>query len=497
MPLNDASDINVDGPKKKAPRKRSTSKENSDKGTKARSKTSTAKPAKPKSVTEKLLSPGSALARMNRQNILFGTSSQLALEESPTLVRQIQLALKESEVDADSSLKAPPLLQWPRLKAKGKRGLWGASSRDVEGGLLEQEDVYIPDFDRTQDFPLLMDGTNDGTVAPDSGPACPMNAPVVISSDAPTPNMSPQASRAVFGVEKEKVTPKNDDPVFDDMDEIDLLPPPSNQMLSQAEFDDIDDLLPPSAQAKKSPPRPRPPASGHSRRGRPTKSQSEIPTAMSNMRPQLTKTVSAPPTTPSKGSGRFVDIDEILDSEDDLMLLNSPTPPRVRSAPQSLTLYYETPTKRTNAKPIPNADVARVYRIPADEFSWINHKDRVFASITSHVRSLKPSSDPKDPNWHEKMLMYVPIILEDFRTYLNARTRIRTWRRATKNQTKAWNANLKEMGEGALVLVDGEDVLVVERELEEWQVRAWCESLAVCCILGDSRLKGTARRGFY
>ena len=92
--------------------------------------------------------------------------------------------------------------------------------------------------------------------------------------------------------------------------------------------------------------------------------------------------------------------------------------------------------------------------------------------------------------------MFMPIVLEDFTAYLNAKTRVRGWRRATKVQAKEWNKHLKEKGEDAVV-VEGEDgVLVVGRDLEPWQVQSWCESMSVCCIQGNSR-KGTARKGFY
>lgn len=430
VPLNDVPEAKGDAPKKKAPRKRSASKEN-DKSTKNKSKTSTKASTKSKLVAEKLLSPGSALARMNRQDILFGTSSQLALEESPTFVRQIQFALKESDADAGSSLANAPPLMWPGLKAKGKRGLWNASSRDVEGGLLEQEDVYIPDFDRTQEIPLLMDSTNDPHVLEDVG-------------DVEVPD----------------------------------------------NFDDIDEVLHPHSPPKKLSPEPR--------RRLPPQVHSKKPNSKANnAKPQFSKKPPDPPVTPSRSSGRFDDIDEILDSEDEVLLLYSPTPPRFRPDPEPLVLYSPE-SLAMNGRPgaIVSTDVLRVYCIPTTELEWLHHRKDIFPAITAHVRSLQPSCDPKSPSWHERILMYMPIVLEDFTAYLNARTRIRGWRRATKVQVKEWNKERKEKGEDAVV-VEGEDsVLAVERDLEPWQVQAWCESMSVCCIQGNSR-KGSARRGFY
>lgn len=490
VPLNDVSEANGDAPKKRAPRKRSTSKEN-DKGTKTKPKISSSRAnAKAKLFAEKLLSPDSALARMNRQDILFGTSSQLALDESPTLVRQIQFALKESEADTGSSLTIAPPPLWPGLKAKGERGLWNASSRDVGGGLLDQEDVYIPDFDRTQEIPLLMDGTNDEAVAPAPATALSPDAPLVISSDPPTPQIPAQASQTVLNAGKEKETRMVDDSAFDDIDDLDLRPPPSAQLDSQAGFADIDDFPPPTPFRVSPPPK-------QSRR-RPAKTQPEkANTRMKNAKTQLKKTVLAPPLTPLKGSGRFVDIDEIQDSEDEILLANSPSPPRFRPSPQPLMLFSpETRSESARPKSTVSTSVLRVYCIPTTELEWANHKGNVFSSITAHVRSLQPSCDPKRPSWHERILMFMPIVLEDFTAYLNAKTRVRGWRRATKVQAKEWNKHLKENGEDAVV-VEGEDgVLVVERDLEPWQVQSWCESMSVCCIQGNSR-KGTARKGFY
>jgi hypothetical protein len=537
VPLNDHSELNGDVPLKKPPRKRSTSRPASEKekgGAKSKAKkASTKSAAKPKPAAEKLLSPGSALMRMNKQDILFGTSSQLALEESPTLVRQIQDALKESEIEADRSLSelmAPPP-RWPKLdKVIGKRSLWDASSRDVEGGLLEQmQEVYIPEIDRTQDFPLLMDGTND---EPDAAPLSLENVDdaqpiqtVLISSDIPTP--PPTTVQMLPTVCSVEVPQAGDHPmedsVFEDIDIFDSQPPPSNQNVeSQVSFEDIDDIPLALVRPRTSlPPKSRPPASApltgspKKRRGRLPKSQSTIPptsassasankpkSSSARSKPKLTKSVSAPPTTPSKGSGRFVDIDEILDSDDEAMQAFSPTPPRFRNFQDSepLSLFSTSPTraKRHASKLSVDPKVVQVHSIPSAHLEWSNFKSSVFSFITVHIRSLPPTTDPKKPSWHEKILMYDPIVLEDFTAYLNAETDVRSWRRATKIQTKAYNKEMKAIGEDEIGVIEGGgNVLAVKKELEAWQVQAWCESMSICCIWGEGRGKGGVRKGFY
>jgi hypothetical protein len=531
VPLDDGAGADDEGLTKKPPRKRSTSKQDSGKATsRAKSKkTSTKSTAKSKAAAEKLLSPGTALMRMNKQDILFGTSSQLALEESPTMVRQLQYALRESEVEADRSLHhlLPPPPRWPKLvKAIGKRGLWEASSRDVEGGLLEQmEDVYIPDFDRAQEFPLLMDGTNDDPPAgPDSfvdidnvGP----RTTVIISSDAPTsPHMTAEASLKVPATNFDTADHVTMDSVFVDIDDFHSQPPPSNQNAEpQDSFVDIDDLLPILTHLDTAPPpKPRLTASiaatgsPEKRRGRPTKSQSAMPatkdeqvsaTKRNNGKAESSKNAASPPATPCKGSDRFVDIDEILDSEDEVMLAFSPTPPRTHdfSTSQPLPLVSTSPTraKGKKAKSVVDLDVVSVHSIPTGHLEWAGIKSSVFSSITAHIRSLLPSTDPKKPTWHEKILMYTPIVLEDFTPYLIANTDVRTWKRATKVQIKAWNKYLKANGEDEVFVFEGgDDVLATKKELELWQVQAWCESMSVCCIHApEARGRGSARKGLY
>lgn len=523
--MNDTAASDGKAPPKKPPRKRSASKSDSEKvAAKAKTKKASTKPAaKPKAIAEKLLSPGSALLRMSKQDILFGTSSQLALEESPTLVRQIQQAMKESEEDANSSLshllEPPP--QWPKFeKVVGKRSLWDASSRDVEGGLLEQmEDVYIPEFDRTQDFPLLMDGPND---EPDDAPdsfididdVVPASA-VIISSDLPTP--PPTESHELQGKPSAGAQVADrvvKDMVFHDIDDFDFQPPPSNQNAeSQDSFVDIDDVLPVSAHASTlPPPKLRPPASvsvsGSSKkpRGRPPKPKPSTPAAATSSpkkKPAIPKTKqkSIPESlaTPPKASGRFIDIDEILDSDDEALRALSPTPPRTHRLPDSepLPLVLVSPARKKNKESFVDPSTVPVHRIPAAHLEWNSLKSSVFASITSHIRSLPPTTDPSCPSWHEKILMYDPIVLEELTAHLNAATAIRSWKRATKAQVKSWNKEMKKTGrEEVFVRGNGDDVLAIERDLEAWQVREWCEKMSVCCVYAE-RGRGGARKGFY
>ena len=73
----------------------------------------------------------------------------------------------------------------------------------------------------------------------------------------------------------------------------------------------------------------------------------------------------------------------------------------------------------------------------------------VFSYITRAVVDAPRTKDPANPSWHEKMLMYDPIILEDLTAWLNA-------------------GRLDQVG------FDG--------EVAPEDVKKWCESKSVCCL---------------
>ncbi|KAF2795731.1 hypothetical protein K505DRAFT_323864 [Melanomma pulvis-pyrius CBS 109.77] len=517
VPLNDMSVSVASKSVPKPPRRRSTSKSTSEKGgAKPKSKKPTTKTAKSRVVEEKLLSPASAVLRMNKQDILFGTSSQLALEESPTLIRHIQQAIQKSEEDADvlpgiglAGTIGPP--RWPRLgKVEGKRGLWVASARGEGGQLLEKlYDVYIPEPDRTQDLPLLMDSSyNDhDTSFTDIDNFHP--PPIQISSDLlGTPQVPLKDGNKCF---RDEVV---NDVSFDNIDDYAQAPPPSNQKAESSFFDiddfstqtpitsynaspatlftestflDIDDFptqssnpLPAASISKGSP----------KKRGRPPKSHSTI---QAQSKPKFTATKKAPskgkrsfptrPSTPPRTKGRFADIEEILDSEDDEAL--SPTPPRTsRLLDSALPLAPSMPSLEpplTSDSP----EIVPVFQVPLSMLEWAGAKSSVFAQITTTIRALPPTTNPTNPSWHEKILLYDAIVLEEFTAFLNKHTRIRAYRRATLKQVKAWNKTLKKEGREVLGEVDKDDeskINVVEKELETWMVQGWCQEMSVCCI---------------
>ncbi|KAJ6021846.1 hypothetical protein N7540_007350 [Penicillium herquei] len=184
---------------------------------------------------------------------------------------------------------------------------------------------------------------------------------------------------------------------------------------------------------------------------------------------------------PAKGaapSPQFIDVDEIQDSEEEMFL--SPSRVQQRYTPKSCRLSpeptldiltnisHESPTKRKPTSKGPATKTARTTRTTKKTTSSapVAVSDQVtgaiqqslpdlFTQITKAVRvqpKLSPSSSTtgsrKYPTWHEKILTYDPIILEDLATWLN---------------------------------VEGLRLVDEDREVSSLDVRTWCESKGICC----------------
>jgi hypothetical protein len=388
-------------------------------------------------------------------------------------------------------------------KTEGKRQLWAAGARDEDGGLLnDQEGFYLPEPDRTQDIPLLMQ---------DASPE--VSFANIDDFDSPVRNTESAEANEDVLVSKNSpiVSPRTanihtvNNMSFDDIDDYNG-PPPSNQdALSQ--FPSIDKILPHSQSARTEMHQPSEtsnkviaaslPSAAISRE--PSQSPSRKNRTHSVFCNRVSQAESPAPSTPQKWKSRFADIEEILDSEDDEAL--SPTPPRSIRPKGSSSLPLapsQSPSHVVRNADGDKDDLAPVYKVLALELSWPATKDSIFELITSHVRSIPPTTDPAHPSWHEKMLMYDPIVVEDFTAYLATNTSIRIFRRATKLQIKAWNKKMKATG-GQVLVEPGHDeyVLAVKKELESWMVQGWCQEQSVCCISKGGRSRGGFGKCLY
>ena len=134
----------------------------------SKAKATSSRTAKATRQAATLLPPEKALEKAVEQELLFGTSSQLARDDSPTFVRELQHAIKESE----SLLADSPQVIGEGLATNvgsgstngsrlslfaASRGLWSAATRDLNGSLHEAE---VVDLSKTPRAPSSY-GTTD------------------------------------------------------------------------------------------------------------------------------------------------------------------------------------------------------------------------------------------------------------------------------------------------------------------------------------------------
>ncbi|ROT39506.1 hypothetical protein SODALDRAFT_331623 [Sodiomyces alkalinus F11] len=94
-----------------------------------------------------LLSPNAAIREVAKQDFVFGTSSQLAREQSPTVLRDLQTALRLSNEEAceDGDPFVIPIHSDPFEPEQRRRKLWEVGARDEDGGLLDLEVINLVD----------------------------------------------------------------------------------------------------------------------------------------------------------------------------------------------------------------------------------------------------------------------------------------------------------------------------------------------------------------
>ncbi|CAG8099306.1 unnamed protein product [Penicillium olsonii] len=214
-----------------------------------------------------------------------------------------------------------------------------------------------------------------------------------------------------------------------------------------------------------------------------TKAKNHATTAVADKSPRTKKTVPQSRTStqpsPKKDSrvqikpNSFIDIEEIQDSEEEI----TPSPSRVQkyhnditsrnqagngAAKYSLDVLTKTPPQSPTKRKVVSSktSITKKSSSASSTSTTVSRTSKslervcladISTKITKAVRTQPRSSSlgsRMHPTWHEKILMYDPIVLEDFTAWLNT--------------------------EG-LGLV-GEDL-----EIGTSSVREWCESKGICC----------------
>jgi hypothetical protein len=163
-------------------------------------------------------------------------------------------------------------------------------------------------------------------------------------------------------------------------------------------------------------------------------------------------------------------IDEISDSD-------SPKRRRASSSP-ALTrpLDFDIPIPQPNIAKATGPSTAAVK--PTDAV-WPAMQTVLFPQITKTITSTPPSGRNTEltapPTWHEKILLYDPVVLEDLTAWLNAHG-VRTELERIKPRVKTRGRKKKN----APPEVDEWEV--VRDEVKAWMVQKWCEENSVCCL---------------
>lgn len=466
-----------------------------------------------------LLSPSAALRQVANQDFLFGTSSQLAQEHSPGFLRDLATAMKTSN-EIDHVSFATPINSDAIEPPEAKRSLWNAAARDEDGDLFDlgvqnlaqiSQQLSVPDA-QADPFGYVRDASSaaDDSFLSLSDALQPQQLPSVENAIAEPPSSVPCSQDTVDlppATEASNVRPRPDFELYTDAQlasavsaygfknvrqrgaRIALLDKcwqGKNQTIAVAGARSASTLVgpvlrspvksdrarspvktparpesslasasqpqepPPSAQQPMSPPR-RP-------RGRPRKAPVPAPSlsetvslcAAALLHPAATKLAPSTPKRTRAESSRIVV--EIPDSESELdeidaLLSDSPSsaPDETFSPSQDLdlSLSMEDDTELSIAVS------------PSD-------KPASFEYISNAVTSAPRTKDVSNPSWHEKILMYDPIILEDLTAWLNC-------------------GPLTEAG--------------YDDEVSSGEVKKWCESRSICC-LWKVNLRGKERKRY-
>ncbi|KKP05504.1 hypothetical protein THAR02_02396 [Trichoderma harzianum] len=489
-----------------------------------------------------LLPPTEALQEVARQDFVFGTSSQLAIENSPTFLRELHAAMRRSNqteyIDLDSPLNSDS------IEPPERKRLWAAAARDVDGDLfdlemsriIERSSQLMPAASEDDPFGYtgverkttvsaeIVNGVDtslhnesliDSNIVPQHTNIEPIEivdeGSMLIGSDISTG--SPIQRRIKSPAKSQPIEPNNpgkdSDPqqsehpaskrsfeLFTDAQlskeiasygfkavksrqaKISLLEqcwqgknqlehPGSKRTLTtsaatggsaannevktprgrprknSASSPEVHEP-PPSAQAPVSPSKPR---------GRPRKAASATKrtTASTSKGKKVSTKTAAEASTARKPKPEAAKVVvEIPDSESDSDLGMSPNP---SSSPES------------GFSPPPAVDLSLSLMDDTDpSLALTSTQDRSlsYEYITKAVQSAPRTTDPANPSWHEKMLLYDPIVLEDFTTWLNC-------------------------GQLTRVGFDG--------EVSTMEVKQWCESKSICC-LWKVNLRGKERKRY-
>ncbi|THV46554.1 hypothetical protein BGAL_0376g00020 [Botrytis galanthina] len=460
-----------------------------------------------------LLSPESALKQVGNQDFVFGTSSQLAREDSPSLLRDLHDAMQASNEldDYDDPFISPPTKIAERAKAviAAKRNLWSIAARDDHGDLMDIETVDLahtpvakpdriilsqkpssswitPAKNEWFDIDEIEDNRPPSTQVPvrQMGPiemAINLglsNSPLQTkTSSKDVSTSSPQKKNTKASVTKgtPKKTTAAKMPDYES-----FTTPQLSREIQKYKFKQIKsrkkmiDLL---VQCFESQNRP---ALGVLQGNIPITSQgpSEISKAVASSSTQVEVSTSSSQrgrgqstkdttTTKSKSKSKITDSVAISEMDSDTPLSELRTPKKPKKGKQPIEDVSDSDHPMTlsplQRSPSQIRKASKALKVSPAELDQDDEPQQaqLFTHIYTAITSAPPSQDPSNPSWHEKILLYDPIVLEDLASWLNT---------------------------GALGKV-GWDGEVAPKE-----VKRWCESKSICCLWKENQGGGARSR---
>ena len=453
-----------------------------------------------------LHSPEHAQKMAKEQDLLFGTCSQLAREESPTFLRNLQQAFKESELieDSQSSSRVDESqisigstasnLSTSKLPA-ASRNLWAVAARDDTGQLLDVDVVDLVD------------------------------TPQPSRSFHTKINTFPAQSPAVIPPEPAAIAVYKDSKVAEDGTSI---TPGSFPTIERYEDENMLPRSVAEASLRKRPQSKSPVKKRRKRKGSEASDASvpEMPNYRGFTNPDLQKAGAAFGFKPIKRRGEIIPLLETCWKTQNQIALQS-VPPNISIKSLSTKETVKSPSKskspttkrgrppkkrstqansivggdestvspkkpRGRPKKRANAESPRPDNLPAAKVSDAAHApsapspqrhtsaktpqllssivslpaskaqqdtDALFAAITRAISSFPPTHNAKNLTWFEKILFYDPIVLEDLTDWLNK---------------------------------EGLNLVGCNERVHPSVAKRWCESQSVCCIWRES-LKGGKR----
>jgi len=487
-----------------------------------------------------LLSPSAALAQVANQDFVFGTSSQLAREESPTVLRDLQAALRQSNRHHDIDFAIP--LNSDAIESPQQRSnLWDAAARDAEGDLFDVEVINLADDTGLSEAGHVSNPFGYQLVADDSvicvesrvrddhvPPAKPCNnrpspdEQGLVDSGAGSPYFSDSELSTSTDIHRPllaqtKLTQANQMATAEEPESLPELPahPPrpnyeaftdirlareikrfgfkpikrrsamialldqcwqSKTRTGQASLHTSTRLSSPTKTTRATSPATT--SSPKKPRGRPRKNSVNAP------EPQEPPPSAQPPETPKRPRGR-----PRKDSLSSVPGVASPSKPKSAAKPKRAAAsprrkkaaaksVIEIPDSEDNESDFassPGTNAEQMFSSPPPLDMSLTTNDGtpltstqsdqealLFDHITNAVTSAPRTTDPQEPSWHEKILIYDPIVLEDLAAWLNT-------------------------GELSRVGYDG--------EVNPNDIKKWCESKSICCLWRIS-LRGKERKRF-